>query len=367
MSALPLRDVRMSEPRIGPRVGPTAAAEEVRRSAIGPEELADLVRSFTQVTERLQATHVALDEQVGRLKGELAEANERLRRSRELAALGEMAAGIAHEIRNPLGSIALDMEGLREDLGTRPELSGVCERVLRSVERLDQIVGDVLRFARDGAPQFADADPRQAIDVAVHACEAPARRYGVAIEVGPTGDVPARFDAHLIAQAIANLLRNAIEATAVAGHAGGRVRIDARRARRAGPDGRRSEHLVFRIDDGGAGVPEELLERIFHPFFTTRPEGTGLGLAIVHRIADAHGGAITVRNRIEGDRVVGARFELALPLEPAACERAARFEDGLDAAVRRRIGRIPAARAAREIVAASGRPSGKSKRERSRE
>lgn len=328
MSALPIARAD------APLLRPSAAAAAPRHAGIAPDELADLVRSFTEVTERLQATHAALEDRVGRLQAELADANERLRRSRELAALGEMAAGIAHEIRNPLGSIALDVEGLREDLAGRPELAGVCGRVLGSVARLDRIVGDVLRFARNVVVRPGDIDAGEPIDAAILACAPLARDLGVAVERGPIVDGNLVADGHLVAQALVNLLRNAIEATAEGPTPGASVRIEARRVRRAGADGLPRDHVAFRVDDAGPGVSDEIRERIFHPFFTTRAEGTGLGLAIVHRIAEAHGGAVSVRTLERG-----ARFELLLPV--AAVAASAASVDGVAAAVRRRVGRLP--------------------------
>ncbi|MFO0828886.1 MAG: ATP-binding protein [Phycisphaerales bacterium] len=305
------------------------ADQGARSRGIGAEELAELLRAFTDVTERLQTTHSALEGQVSQLKSELAEANEQLRRSRELAALGEMAAGIAHEIRNPLGSIALDVEILREDCAGRADQRVLCDRVLRSVERLDQIVGDVLRFARDLRLNSSETEPAEIVDAALDACEAILRRGGVIVErVVCDGEVS--LDRHLFAQALTNLVRNAAEAM-LSAQGERTLRIEARRVRRALGDGRRAEHLVIRVEDTGPGVPDDMIERIFHPFFTTRAEGTGLGLAIVHRIVDAHGGSITVRNTGGG-----ARFEIAIPVRPEDRRRGARH--GLEEAVSRRIG-----------------------------
>jgi signal transduction histidine kinase len=308
---------------------PTLASLPRRLAA---DDLAEIVRSFTEAAERLQATHVVLDGQVRQLTAELAHANEQLRRSQELAALGEMAAGIAHEIRNPLGSIALDVEVLREDVGEADPKRTLCDRVLRAVRRLDQIVGDVLRFAKDLRLQLAPTPSAEILDAALESCEALVRTHGVTVE---RSDLQATLDLdrHLMTQALTNLVRNAVEA--MASRDGERTLfLSTRRSRRALRDGRRSEHVVFRIEDTGGGIGEDLLERIFHPFFTTRDEGTGLGLAIVHRIVDAHGGAISACNTERG-----ARFEIAVPVRPEDRSRRAdpRATDSLDAAVSRRI------------------------------
>ncbi len=337
------------------------ASDDRRGASIAADDLAELVRSFTDVTERLQTTHQSLQAQVGQLQAELAEANEQLQRSRELAALGEMAAGIAHEIRNPLGSIALDVEGLREDAVGRPAQEQICNRVLRAVERLDCIVGDVLRFGRDLRIQPCSCDPMDVIEMALLASEAVIRRGSIKIERVGSTEGHVTLDRHLIAQSIANLVRNAAEAMIETNSPERVIRIGARRIRKAQADGRRSEHVVFRVEDTGPGVPETLVERIFNPFFTTRSEGTGLGLAIVHRIIDAHHGAITVRNVTAAPGALGgARFDIAIPSQQGRTfgsdsdsqssrrRRAGRTDaasgssggthGGLDEAVRRRIG-----------------------------
>jgi len=124
--------------------GPSVAGGEG-----APGELEDLLRTFNDVTSKLQSTHETLRAEVSRLQGELEQANRRLRRSRELAALGEMAAGIAHEIRNPLGSIKLYTEALEADLRGDAPSHGTAVKIGSAVEGLDRIVGDVLAFARE--------------------------------------------------------------------------------------------------------------------------------------------------------------------------------------------------------------------------
>jgi signal transduction histidine kinase len=318
----PLEQSFVAAPQAEPSGAAMLEPKPIARPGIAPDELADLVRSFTEVTERLQSTHSVLHGQVAQLQGELANANEQLRRSRELAALGEMAAGIAHEIRNPLGSIALDVEMLRDDArrartdagsDAAAEQATICDRILRAVERLDHIVGDVLRFARDLRVQPTECEAGEIVDAALHACEAIIRRAGVSVERAVDADAVISADRHLLAQALTNLVRNAVEAMAESNAGERRLTMGARRSRRALADGRRAEHLILSIEDTGPGVPADLVERIFHPFFTTRSDGTGLGLAIVHRIIDAHGGSIAVRNRPDG----GARFEIAIPMRSA--------------------------------------------------
>ena len=299
-------------------------------------DFAEFVRAFTEATARLQETHAALASQVERLQAELAEANERLRRSRSLAALGEMAAGIAHEIRNPLGAIALNAEMLREDVVGNVSATTSVEKILRASRRLDRIVGDVLSFARDTRINAVETTAREILELAAGDCEALLEREDVDLRIDIDGDCRFCADGPLVAQAIANLIRNAVQAMQNCPLR--EVTLSAREARLRTADGARCGFIVLAVEDTGPGIPAEAQERIFNPFFTTREEGTGLGLAIVHRIVDAHGGmtACAESTRSAAGRGTGARLELSLPLEPSTVAPA----DGvsLGDAVRRRIG-----------------------------
>ena len=299
-------------------------------------DLAEFVRAFTEATARLQETHAALTAQVERLQGELAEANERLRRSRSLAALGEMAAGIAHEIRNPLGAIALNAEMLGSDVAGNPAATASVEKILRATRRLDRIVGDVLSFARDTRINAVPTAARDILELAAADCEALLEREEIDLRIDIDGDCRLVADGPLVAQAVANLVRNAVQA--MHGMPMREVTLSAREARLRTPDGTRRGFIVLAVEDTGPGIPAEARERIFNPFFTTREEGTGLGLAIVHRIVDAHGGmtACAESTRSVAGRGRGARLELSLPLEPTKVVAAEGVS--LGEAVRRRIG-----------------------------
>ena len=300
-----------------------------------PADFAEFIQSFSEATARLQETHRALQSQVERLQAELAEANERLRRSRSLAALGEMAAGIAHEIRNPLGAISLNAELLKEDVADRPEAASSVDKIRRAAERLDRIVGDVLSFARDTRVQARPTSAREILALALDDCEALLEKEAVTARVDIEGECALAADTALVAQAVSNLVRNAVEA--MRGAPEREIALSAREAKLRTADGSRRGFVVLSVEDTGPGIPAEARERIFNPFFTTREEGTGLGLAIVHRIVDAHGGmtACGESTREVGGRR-GARLELSLPLEPTRIAPA----DGvsLGEAVRRRIG-----------------------------
>ncbi len=326
----------------------THAIVETTAPVGAPNDFADFLRAFNDVTSRLQETHVALTAKVERLQAELAEANERLRRSRSLAALGEMAAGIAHEIRNPLGAISLNAELLREDVADRPESLSSVDKIRRAAERLDRIVGDVLSFARDTRIHATPTSAKEIFAMALSDCEAVLAKDDVDIRTDIDGDCALAADLPLVAQAVSNLVRNAVEAMRANAIDGQHreVTLSAREARLRTADGSRRGFVVLAVEDTGPGIPAEARERIFNPFFTTREEGTGLGLAIVHRIVDAHGGMTAcgevhagspaAASRGAGRSSRGARLELSLPLEPTKVSTA----DGvsLGEAVRRRIG-----------------------------
>ena len=270
-------------------------------SPMGAGDLEQLFGAFNDVTAKLQATHERLTGEVVRLQGELRRANDELERSRRLAALGEMAAGIAHEVRNPLGSIGLYAEMLISDLHDRADECSTAKKILRSVQGLDAVVTDVLVFSREMRVECERQSSRDLFERAIESC----RDKLVGVRVEMDGDVPVDADASLLHQALVNLVRNAGEA---AGE-GGFVRLSANREGSAGAAGAR-----LLVEDSGPGVSPEVMERMFNPFFTTRAVGTGLGLAIVHRIIDAHGGQIRVRNRpAAATHSGGATVELLMP------------------------------------------------------
>jgi signal transduction histidine kinase len=292
------------------------AGAHSRTLPLGEQELTDLVRSVNDVASQLQATHQRLQEEVSRLRSELADANAQLRRSQALAALGEMAAGIAHEVRNPLASIQLYVQMLADDLKDRPAQAGLCAKISRSVEGLDAIVRDVLLFARQRPAQTQATSAAEVLDRALDACESliAAGTIDVRRDRRSEGACRLQADVPLLTQALANVIRNAIEAI-VEGPAASRVlQVSvSRQARRTPCGGTRAARVVFTIDDSGPGVPDDVVQRMFNPFFTTRRTGTGLGLAIVHRIIDSHGGEVCVHDSPLG----GARFELCLPMQRA--------------------------------------------------
>lgn len=270
-------------------------------------DLAQIVEAYSEVTERLQSSHERLQGEVVRLRRELNSANAQVQRSRRLSALGEMAAGIAHEIRNPLAAIQLYAGMAVDDLQLADDASRVnaldnVHKIASAVRGMSAIVNDVLSFSRGTQPERVQVDASELLDRVV-AANGPgidqAQVHVVRKDLG-CESMSVYADAGLLQQAVLNLVRNAVDA--MAGDSEPRVlTLDVCRD---------EVGVVLSVADTGPGVSEDCLERIFNPFFTTRSTGTGLGLAIVHRIADAHGGSIAVhRDPARG----GAVFTLSLP------------------------------------------------------
>ena len=327
-------------PELLPPASPVIDAPMPGPSPMSEGELAEVITAFNDVTAKLQSAHESLRREVVRLQEELRVANEQLERSRRLAALGEMAAGIAHEVRNPLGSIRLYARMLEQDLVDRPGERVVAEKIGSAVRGLDAVVVDVLAFAKEMRVHAQPVDPAELIDRAVEEglagdgagrdAHAPIRVVRQITPFRVAGDGAALVcDPQLAHRALVNVVRNA--AQAMREHSACRaptLTLEAQSCCELGPDGSSRWSIAVSVRDNGPGVPADVLERMFNPFFTTRATGTGLGLAIVHRIMDAHGGRVLVRNAEIDDPAPadrrGAIVELRFPIHAT---RAARSMD----------------------------------------
>lgn len=274
-----------------------SAAPTMELGSERERELGVIVAAYNDVTERLKNSHDRLVTEVRRLREQLDEKNRELARRERLAALGEMAAGVAHEIRNPLSGINLYASMLCRDLTDRPECRRLAERISGGVRTLDGIVGDILAFAGPGGAEPRPARVDLAVESAMEFAEARRRTAGVTIEVSADiGEHWVLAEPAQLERAILNVLLNALDAAESSGCVW--VSVEDR-----GP-----ELVAIRIADNGCGVDPALADRIFNPFFTTKETGTGLGLAIVHRIMEAQGGRVEVSARPGG----GAVFDLIL-------------------------------------------------------
>jgi signal transduction histidine kinase len=263
-------------------------------------DLSSIIQAYNSVTERLKHSHEALAREVCRLRDELHEKNKELERRERLAALGEMAAGVAHEIRNPLGGIGLYASLLYRDLEDRPKQQDLVRKLSAGVRNLDNIVGDILAFAGDAEPDRERVALGVIVEAVVDQTAPKAEASRIKIDVDPSlASAEAFCDAAQIERAMMNLVLNSLDAITSDGCVW--IRQDVRRT-----DGR---FLRVWVEDDGPGLDPEMLHRIFNPFYTTKHTGTGLGLAIVHRIAEMNGGSIRAGNRRGG----GAAFMLSIP------------------------------------------------------
>jgi signal transduction histidine kinase len=210
-----------------------------------------------------------------------------------------MATGLAHEIRNPLGSISLFASLLERDLDDCSNEVALVRKIQNGVRNLDDIVSDVLAFARPDVMDRRHVRICEVVSSAIGLADPRFQKDGVAVELtNLSRDIVILADAGQLQRALLNLLLNAAEAC----DAGGFVRVSGRRIN--------DEAVEIHVADDGPGIEPEVMDRIFNPFFTTKDSGTGLGLAIVHRIVESHGGTIRAGNMPGG----GAAFSIRLPL-----------------------------------------------------
>jgi len=221
---------------------------------------------------------------------------ERLVQAERLATIGRFASQIAHEIRNPLSSITLNVEMLEDELkSSGDEARSLIRSVLKELDRLNDIVSEYLQFSRFPKPQLGRGHVDEVIRELVTTFKAPT---AVKIEMSLTPSSPEVWlDARLLRQVLENLLRNGVEAIEKSGS----VRIETDVIDR---------FLVIRVKDTGHGIPQETQTRLFEPFFTTKAHGTGLGLATSQQIIFEHNGHLVV----ESQPGHGATFSILLPL-----------------------------------------------------
>ena len=235
---------------------------------------------------------------------EIEELKEKVRRSERLAAVGRLAAGMAHEIRNPLsyirGFAQFFLNRFREQK-TEQEYASI---MIREVDRLNRVITELLDFARPREPRREVCSLENIIDYTLKILSPELAGKKVRVEQNyEKGLPPVAADHEQLSQAFLNLLLNALDAV----EEDGEIIIGLQRR----PD---RSALDITIADNGRGIPPENIGKVFEPFFSTKRKGTGLGLAIAYRIVENHGGEITVNNRQGG----GTIFSITLPLQAPA-------------------------------------------------
>ena len=242
-------------------------------------------------------------EQLAEANLQIQHAEEAVRRSDRLAALGQLSAGLAHELRNPLGTIKTSAEMLARRVSSENEVAReVAGFISSEVDRTNSLVTRFLQFARPLEVRLDRADLSQMLDRAVAAAEREVPQISIYKNYEPEIP-PFPFDAELMERVIFNLVVNAAQASPP----GGAVTVKSRASGGA---------VEISVIDRGQGIDPQNLDSIFNPFFTTKPSGVGLGLAIVSKIVDEHGGKITV----ESEPGKGSVFRVLLPMVRPAAE-----------------------------------------------
>jgi len=239
-----------------------------------------------------------------RQAAELRHTRELLGRADRLSALGMLAAGVAHEIRNPLVSVRTFIQLLPERLADEEFRTEFRELALGEIERICALINDLLAFSRPAPTERAPTDLNELVAQIARLLEAEARRRDVAVAFHGEADLPRVVaDEAQVKQVLMNLLLNALQACG----SHGSVEITTRSEEERG-----ERWCTVTIADSGAGIPPEHVEQIFDPFFTTKDAGSGLGLFIARQIVTEHGGHITTAPRPGG----GTAFTIHFPLRP---------------------------------------------------
>jgi signal transduction histidine kinase len=255
------------------------------------DDIGQLGRNFNQMVVQLRESRVEIE----RLH------RTQMSRAEHLATLGELAAGLAHEIRNPLAGIAGVMDIIGRDLPAKSPAREVLKEVNHEVMRVNRILNDLLETARPKPPQYRTADLNSTAEHAVIFARQQALSKPVKVLLYKSErPLLVEHDTAQIQQVLLNLVLNAIQALDEAGS--GQVDVDVNA---------RDGQAVVRVSDTGKGIRAEHLPYIFRPFYTTKGNGTGLGLSLVRRIVEDHGGKITVQSEVGK----GSTFEVMLPMK----------------------------------------------------
>jgi signal transduction histidine kinase len=247
------------------------------------DEIGDLARSF--------------DSMVYQLKNRTAE----LIQSEKLSAIGQMAAGIAHDVKNPLAVVKGMSEELKEDFRTEPQMLEYLDMISNNADRANTIISDLMKFSRESKFEKSYLNLFDTVTSALRLTDYLAKKGKVQVEVVKRGEkLMLNYDPQLIEQVLINLIQNAIQAMPK----GGRLTLAV---------GKHNHSAIIQIQDTGVGIPEENLKKIFDPFFTTKPigEGTGLGLSVSYGIIKNHDGDIRVQSKVGK----GTVFTIRLPLD----------------------------------------------------
>jgi two-component system, NtrC family, sensor histidine kinase HydH len=243
-----------------------------------------------------------LAEQTVKTKKELEELEDHVKRVEKMAYMGEMAAGMAHEIKNPLAALAGSIQLLREDIRYDPYHDKLMQIALRETDRLSELVGNFLLFARPQAVKIEKIDLRASILEVLELFEKnSACSSRIAISIHLNRGIWIEIDPVHLHQVLWNILLNAAEAIEKEG------KIDIRLYES------KNNMAIMEIEDNGCGIPEATLKMVFDPFYTTKPRGTGLGLSIAHSILETYGYSLNVESHVGRGTVFALKVNRAVP------------------------------------------------------
>lgn len=278
-----------------------ASETDTDHTADHPEsdDLRQAFALFSATSQKLAATYLELQAQVARLSAELAAANGELARRERLSALGEMAAKLAHQLRTPLAAALLYVGHLMRPQLDEDDRLRFATKAMARLHYLERLIADMLAFVKGAQAVRSRFPVCDLLSDVMQVTEAQSVAQGVRLILDDqVADLILEADRQALSGALTSLLENALQAS----RPGQSIRLVAHA--NAGP------FVVFQVEDEGVGIAEEARDRLFDPFYTTRPEGSGLGLAIVKQAADAHGGWVEV----ESKPAAGSRFTLYIPL-----------------------------------------------------
>ncbi len=253
------------------------------------DDIGRLGRQFNEMVEQLERNRAEIEELHRREMG----------RAEHLATLGELAAGLAHEIRNPLAGIAGVVDVMGKELPAESASRAILGDVRNEILHIQNILNDLLSYARPRPPTFHPANLNTTVEQAVLLARQQVRTRPIQVTFEPNLSVPpVVHDPALVQQVLLNLLLNGIQAISGEGKVEATIERD-------------KDQVLITVKDNGKGISAEALPKIFKPFFTTRKEGTGLGLSLAKGIVESHGGAIEARST-PGQ---GTQFRISLPIE----------------------------------------------------
>jgi signal transduction histidine kinase len=253
------------------------------------------------------AAAVVYREMIAPLRVKLIESQALVERHEKLASLGVLAAGVAHEIRNPLTAIKARLYTQQKALAPGSRERADAEFIGKEIDRLEKIVSDFLRFARPVEPERVPLSPANLLHEVRQLMAPQLRESRIDLAVERAVETKLLGDPEQLKQVLINLVQNSAEAF----RTGGTIKLRAVEGRIA-LGGRMREVVIIEVEDNGTGIPPEVQKRLFDPFFTTKQSGTGLGLSIAARIVEKHAGALRVQTAVNR----GTTFGVVLPAEP---------------------------------------------------